>query len=518
VAGLCAGLPALCLTEPVRLFRVLSCALFFCLFAGFASGSSSSVAISVAPSDAPPLRLSESLGEVVTDLEGFIPEFMGEQRIPGLAIALIRNGEIAWQEGFGVANVITRRPVTADTLFEVASNGKVLTAYIALRLVDQGVLSLDAPLNSYLSEPWLPASEYRDAITLRHVLSHSSGLGHGAFSRENLFEPGLGYSYSAVGFLYLQVVLEQITGQSLEDLAIELLFRPLGMASSSFVNREDLTSRSANGHLWALVPVVLMAVLFLVAVALIAIPGWFVLRVWTGRWRLSGRVVWGVVVAALVFSILSTFLFFRRIDWLEFAWLFALCGLVVVGVPALTVLAARVRLRAFSRLRPWDRTALTLATAVLAVIALGLIAFMTRNLPLPRWPAVSPSAAGSVRAPAGDMATFLIELAHPMLLEPQTVAELQTAQVALTRNLSWGLGPGILDGPEGKALWQWGQHIDFQSVMIIYPEHGLGVVVLTNSDLLNPDVAIGVAHRALGGPIEPLLRASHLAFNYRPQP
>jgi CubicO group peptidase (beta-lactamase class C family) len=115
------------------------------------------------------------------------------------------------------------------------------------------------------------------------------------------------------------------------------------------------------------------------------------------------------------------------------------------------------------------------------------------------------------------MATFLIELAHPKLLEPQTATELQTAQIALTRNLSWGLGPGIFQGPEGEALWQWGQHIDFQSVMIIYPEHSLGVVVLTNSDLLNPVVAIEVAHRALGGPIEPLLRASHLDFNYRPQ-
>jgi len=130
---------------------------------------------------------------------------------------------------------------------------------------------------------------------------------------------------------------------------------------------------------------------------------------------------------------------------------------------------------------------------------------------------VSPGAASSVRAPAGDMAAFLIELAHPKLLEPETAAEIRTPQIQLTSNLSWGLGPGILHGPEGEALWQWGQHFDFQSVMIIYPEHGLGVVLLTNSDLLNPDVAIEVAHRALGGQIESLLRASHLDFNYRPQ-
>jgi hypothetical protein len=69
-------------------------------------------------------------------------------------------------------------------------------------------------------------------------------------------------------------------------------------------------------------------------------------------------------------------------------------------------------------------------------------------------------------------------------------------------------------GQQGDALWQWGQHIDFQSVMMIYPEHGFGVVVCTNNDLLNPDVAIEIAHRALGGKIVPIRRAIHLEFNY----
>jgi CubicO group peptidase (beta-lactamase class C family) len=454
---------------------------------------------------------------VVTDLESYIRDYMGEQRIPGLAIALVRDGKIAWTEGFGVANVITGKPVTADTLFEVASNGKVLTAYIALRLVHQGVLSLDTPLNDYLPEPWLPASEHRGAITLRHVLSHSSGLGHGAFSRESLFAPSRGYSYSAVGFLYLQAVLEQVTGQSLESLAQDLLFAPLGMASSSYVNREDLTARTANGHLWAVVPALLFAALYVVVLALIVIPGWLVLRLWTGRWLPSGQAAWGVVLAALIGSLLAVFLFFRHIEWLEFAWLIALCGLVLVGAPASALFAARVSFRFLGPSRPLVRTALAASFAVMAVVGLGLLAFTIRHLPVPRWPAVSPSAAGSVRATAADMATFMIELAHPTLLGPETAAQLRTSQIQLTSNLSWGLGPGILHSQEGEALWQWGQHIDFQSLVIIYPEHGLGVVVLTNSDLLSPDVAIEVAHRAVGGQIDPLRRASHLEFNYRPE-
>jgi hypothetical protein len=109
---------------------------------------------------------------------------------------------------------------------------------------------------------------------------------------------------------------------------------------------------------------------------------------------------------------------------------------------------------------------------------------------------------------------FLIELSSSRLINPELAAQLQTPQVRLGNDLSWGLGPGIQHSRQGDALWQWGQHIDFQSIMIIYPSRGFGVVVVTNNDLLHPDVAIHIAHRALGGKIEPILRASHTEFNY----
>jgi hypothetical protein len=87
-----------------------------------------------------PLRLSESIEEVVVDLERFVPEYLREEEVPGAAVALIRDGKVVWTEGYGVINAITGEPVTPDALFEVASNSKVVTAYVALRLVDQGVL------------------------------------------------------------------------------------------------------------------------------------------------------------------------------------------------------------------------------------------------------------------------------------------------------------------------------------------------------------------------------------------
>jgi CubicO group peptidase (beta-lactamase class C family) len=121
-----------------------------------------------------------------------------------------------------------------------------------------------------------------------------------------------------------------------------------------------------------------------------------------------------------------------------------------------------------------------------------------------------------MRATAADMARFLIEIADPEHLNPETAAVMRTPQVSLRSDLSWGLGPGIQHSPEGDALWQWGQELDSQSLMIIYPDVGYGAVVLTNSAFLNADVAIEIAHLALGGDMDAIRRAAlNLEFNYK---
>lgn len=463
-----------------------------------------------------PLRLSEPVEAIVADLERYVPEYMEQEAIPGIAIALIRNGSVVWTSGFGVTNTLTREPVTADTLFEVASNSKVMTAYVALRLVDQGILSLDRPLNSYLSEPWLPPSEYRDQITLRQVLSHSSGLGHNSLSRESLFPPGRGYSYSGMGYLYLQEVIEEVTQRSLEDLAQDLLFKPLGMDSSSYVNEDErLISRTANGHIWAMVPTLFFVVLFVVALLCVGLLGFPILRLWKGRWKPTRTMTIGAFLVGFVLSLLPPFLLFGWLGLAEFAWAIALCGTGLTATFSLLFLAGRWVISRGLSDRYRARIAGTIVWTVLVLGGLGLLVDNIRNLPVVRWTPVPAGAASSVRATAGDMGLFLVELSRPRFLSEATAGQLQAPQIELGSDLSWGLGPGIQHSRQGDALWQWGQHIDFQSVMVIYPEHGFGAVVLTNSDLLNPDVAINIAHRILGGEIEPIRRGSHTEFDYR---
>jgi CubicO group peptidase (beta-lactamase class C family) len=91
---------------------------------------------SARPAPLPPLLADKDLGSVTDDLQGLIPSLMTKARIPGLQIALIRDGRIAWHRSFGVRNAETGQPVTDETIFEAASLTKPFFAYYAMKLVD----------------------------------------------------------------------------------------------------------------------------------------------------------------------------------------------------------------------------------------------------------------------------------------------------------------------------------------------------------------------------------------------
>ena len=118
-------------------FKVFSLFALLVLPIGMVANAQTAALAAKPSQQEPPLRLFEPVETIVAELESYVPEYMREQNIPGVAIALIRDGEVVWTKGFGVANMLTRRPITPETLFEVASNSKVVTAYITLRLVGQ---------------------------------------------------------------------------------------------------------------------------------------------------------------------------------------------------------------------------------------------------------------------------------------------------------------------------------------------------------------------------------------------
>ena len=184
-------------------------------------------------------------------LERRVPELMKQADIPGLSMAVIRNGKTYWLREFGLRNTGSNSPVTADTVFEAASLSKPVFAYGVLQLVDKGKLDLDAPLSKYLPKPYIDGDPRIHQITARFVLSHRTGFRNWRGDGNPLriyFTPGERFSYSGEGYVYLQKVVEQITGKPLNTYMAEAVFTPLGMTSSSYVWRADYDDRAATGH------------------------------------------------------------------------------------------------------------------------------------------------------------------------------------------------------------------------------------------------------------------------------
>jgi CubicO group peptidase (beta-lactamase class C family) len=191
-------------------------------------------------------------GQIIARLQRDIPQLMKDGDVPGLAIALVRNGELAWSHGFGVMNAQTKEPVTDGTVFEAASLSKPVFAYAVLKLLDGGQLDLDAPLTRYLPGNYDVGDDPRlNQITARRVLSHTTGFPNWRQRGGALriyFTPGERFSYSGEGYVYLAKVIEHLTGERFNDFMKRSVFEPLGMTSSSYVWQESYDRLKASRH------------------------------------------------------------------------------------------------------------------------------------------------------------------------------------------------------------------------------------------------------------------------------
>lgn len=188
--------------------------------------------------------------QMIARLETRIPELLSLGDVPGLSVALIKDSKAVWSRGFGVKSAKTKEPVDDDTMFEAASLSKPVFAYAVLKMVEKGQLDLDAPLSKYL-----PAYIENDArlnlITARRVLSHTTGFPNWRPMGKPLiihFTPGEKFSYSGEGFVYLQKVVERLTGEPLNEVMRKSVFEPLGMNNSTYVWQDRFDAQMSNGH------------------------------------------------------------------------------------------------------------------------------------------------------------------------------------------------------------------------------------------------------------------------------
>lgn len=204
-------------------------------------------------------------------------ERMAHYQAPGLSLAVIVDGRIAWAKAYGARQVEKPGAVDTETIFQAASISKPVAAVTALRLVDKGLLNLDEPVNNRLLNWVLPDDAYMrgGSVTLRHLLAHNGGVnihGYPGYPRgaqipstEEMLrgappantpavavaqKPGQAWRYSGGGYTVIQQLIEDVTGSEFSDVAQDLVLDPAGMAKSTF--EQPLTTarflNSARAH------------------------------------------------------------------------------------------------------------------------------------------------------------------------------------------------------------------------------------------------------------------------------
>ncbi len=213
------------------------------------------------------------LSELLEKLDAEVPGWLEQASVPGAAVAVIRNGEVAATRGYGFADVAKSIPVTPKTGFNVGSISKTIAAWSVMTLIERGRLDLDTSVDTYLTRWHLPESKFDEkGVTIRRLLSHTAGLSlHGypgwgpadplPTIEESLngktngpgavfliMEPGTRWQYSGGGYTMAQLIVEEVTGESFEEYVREAVLRPLGMANSDFDLSEELMSRSSLAY------------------------------------------------------------------------------------------------------------------------------------------------------------------------------------------------------------------------------------------------------------------------------
>jgi D-alanyl-D-alanine carboxypeptidase len=191
-------------------------------------------------------------------LDDRVKGLMERQHIPGMAVVVIKNGQVQELKGYGVTDITTKQPVSPDTKFVIGSNTKPFTAMAIMMLVEEGKVDLDKPISQYLSD--LP-TEWK-LLTLRQLLSHTAGIPEDGYWLKRKqpkdllklvkskldFQPGESWMYSNSGFALAGLVIEQVSGQPYSDFLRDRIFTPLGMKQTQA--KLEPVPNLATGYEW----------------------------------------------------------------------------------------------------------------------------------------------------------------------------------------------------------------------------------------------------------------------------
>lgn len=220
----------------------------------------------------------EDVYGLIGNLEIKTPNLLKKYNIPGASISIIENGEIKWIGTFGYADIEEKIRINKDTVYQVASISKSVTAVGIMKLVESGLIHLDDPIEKYITRWQIPESIYdKNEVTIRRVLSHTaglsrgggypgyesfdmlpsleeslSGIGGGSQPVKLIYEPETRFFYSGGGYSLLQLLIEEVTGKDFATYMEEEVLIPLKMEDSSFLweeGKRGLTAKPYNEDL-----------------------------------------------------------------------------------------------------------------------------------------------------------------------------------------------------------------------------------------------------------------------------
>ena len=202
-----------------------------------------------------------------SELEGVARESAKRHSVPGAVVAVLHGSEIVAEAAVGVTNLNTGVPVSPETLFLIGSISKVWTSTLVMQLVDQGMVDLDASLSTYLPDLRLSEPGATERITVRHLLTHTSGLDEDlalydgrdddcisrfaelAHTLPQLHPPGAFFSYCNTGMILAGRLLEVLTGRSYDGVLQTQLVEPLGLEHTVTLPEEAILQLAAAGHI-----------------------------------------------------------------------------------------------------------------------------------------------------------------------------------------------------------------------------------------------------------------------------
>jgi CubicO group peptidase (beta-lactamase class C family) len=202
------------------------------------------------PAATKPTTATAAQNRDISEIDAITNELLTTNEIPGVAIGIIKDGKIVQSKGYGVKNIQTKQPVTADTQFQLASITKTFLSLAIAQQVEAGKISWDTPVITYAPDIKLADANATKKLTLRHLISHTSGLADWAELLKSgstpaqvikevatvklAAEPGQKWEYANVNYVLAAHALEKATGKSWQTLVQELTFEPLGMKNASF--------------------------------------------------------------------------------------------------------------------------------------------------------------------------------------------------------------------------------------------------------------------------------------------